>query len=92
MDGRRYKSPGSNRGPVVRRIIMLIVSFIGFVILVFYCLCSLPSVVFAVCLLAWFAYPLALSLPSLLACLLFWFALFACFDMLCLVDLRGSRG
>ena len=34
---------------------------------------------------------LACSLASLLACLLFWFALLAYFDVLCLVDLRGSR-
>ena len=39
-------------------------------------------------MLAYFA---LLALCALLG-LLFWFALFACFDLLCLVDLRSSRG
>ena len=44
-------------------------------------------------LLAWLVVRLlTCSLACLLACLLFWFALLAYFDLLCLVDLRGSRG
>ena len=35
---------------------------------------------------------LARSLDLLLACLPFWFALLAYFDLFCLVDLCGSRG
>ena len=34
---------------------------------------------------------LTCSFARSLACLLFWFALLAYFDLLCLVDLRGSR-
>ena len=49
-----------------------------------------------VCLLAWLVWlltcSLARSLARLLTCLLFWFALLAYFDLLCLVDLRGLRG
>ena len=44
-------------------------------------------------LLGWlFACSLARLLARLLACLLFWFALLAYFDLFCLINLRGSRG
>ena len=48
------------------------------------------------CLLCWLVWLLACllarSLARLLSCLLFWFALLTYFDLLCLLDLRGSRG
>ena len=51
----------------------------------------LGRLVFACFVIFLIACSFARSLAGLLACF-FWFALLACLDLLCLIDLRGSRG